>query len=276
MKSTDEKAFAITLAGTLQVVYEKTVTPALLDVWFASVQQYALADVQAAFMSYVTHPTDCKFPPKPGDILRHLTAAQGDDGRPGPDEAWGLLLRLLNDERETGVLSDEIREGWTACQPILDLGDEVGARRCFLEVYARHVQEARSEGLQARWTVTLGTDSSLRETRLREAVQTRRIGSDYARSLLPGSTPTSLSKVAALLGGPDASPEQLKVSNGLKELARIIRSSSAEADQRRVGESQQRREREAERKQHIHELVEAELLQRGIHTAPPHDAQEAA
>ena len=126
MKSTDKAAFGITLTGHLQEVYEKTVTPALLSVWFASLQPYELAAVQAAFERYITDPNDCRFPPKPGDIIRHIESASADDGRPGADEAWGMLLRLVNDERETGVLTDEMRIVWTACQPILDRGDEVG------------------------------------------------------------------------------------------------------------------------------------------------------
>ena len=95
-------------------------------------------------------------------MIRHLQPRAGDDGHPSADEAWGLLLRLIRDERETGVLSDEMRAGWATCQPILDLGDEVGARRCFIEVYQRHVQEARQKGQGARWTVTLGADPQLR------------------------------------------------------------------------------------------------------------------
>lgn len=278
MKSTDEKAFAITLAGTLQVFYEKTVTPALLDVWFASLQQYELADVQAAFRSYVTHPTDCKFPPRPGDIIRHLPQAATDDGHPGPDEAWGMLLRLIQDERETGVLTDEMRAGWQACQPILDLVDEVGARMCFLDVYRRRIQEARQNGLKARWTVTLGTDPALRDQRLNEAVTARRISVDYTRSLLTGPTPASLAQVAGLLEGPEASPQELKTASSFRELAEIIQKSQAKADQGWIDKCQQRqqqREAEIERKRQIQAQVEAELLKRQS-TPRPHDHQEAA
>jgi hypothetical protein len=275
MKSADEKAFAITLAGTLQVVYEKTVTPALLDVWFASLQQYELVDVQAAFRSYVTHPTDCKFPPKPGDIIRHLPTAATDDGHPGPDEAWGLLLRLVNDERETGVLTEEMRAGWEACQPILDLGDEVGARMCFLDVYRRRIQDARQSGRRAHWTVTLGTDPTLRVQRLNEAVTARRIGMDQARSLLPGPTPTSIDHVAGLLEGPDASPQDLTTSQRLRDLAQMLRDLRVESDRRWAEQRQQQRESAAEQQRQALAAAEAELLKRELPTVP-NDRQKAA
>jgi hypothetical protein len=68
-----------------------------------------------------------------------------------------MLLRVIRDERETGVLSDEMRIGWAACQPILDLGDEVGARLAFRESYTHEVENARKIAVAPRWTPTLGT-----------------------------------------------------------------------------------------------------------------------
>ncbi len=278
MKSTDEDAFAAMLTGVMTDVYDKAIKPTLINLWIASLQPYELVDVQAAFESYVTHPTDCKFPPKPGDIIRHLPQAATDDGRPGPDEAWGLLVRLIQDERETGVLTEEMRAGWEACQPILDQGDEVGARMCFLDVYRRRTQEARQNGLKARWTVTLGTDPALRDQRLSEAITARRISADHARSLLSGPTLGSLAQVAGLLEGPSASPQELKVASSFRELAEIIQKSQTKADQGWIDKCQQRqqqREAEIERKRQIQAQAEAELLKRQP-IPMPHDHQEAA
>ena len=80
----------MTLAECLKLIYEKPVTPAVINVWFGSLQRYELAD-----------------------------------------------------ERETGVLTEEMRIGWTTCQPILDQGDEFGARLAFRGTYAREVEKAR-------------------------------------------------------------------------------------------------------------------------------------
>lgn len=256
MLATDKPRFAALLAGCLYEIYEKAVTPTLLTVWFASLQRYELADVQVAFANYITDPKDCKFPPKPGDIIRHLTASAPDDGHPSPDEAWGLLLRLIRDERETGVLTDEMRAGWQACQPILDLGDEIGARRCFLETYARWVAEARQRGFKARFTATLGTDPKLREQRLLEAVNARRMDSEQVRLLLPGPAPASLDQVAGLLEGPTAPKSDVETAARLRALAAMIRSSSAAAEQQRNEERARARAAEAEQKRWIGAMLD--------------------
>ncbi|KAB2923237.1 MAG: hypothetical protein F9K25_18595 [Candidatus Contendobacter sp.] len=227
MNSTDKPGFATAILAIAEI-YGKALSPAAIGIYWNALQGYPLAKIQSAIERHVTDPTSGQFFPKPADIIRYLPAAQTDDGHPDPDEAWGLLVRLIRDERETGVLTDEMRAGWAACQPILDLGDEVGARRCFLAVvYARHVQEARQRGLTARWTATLGTDARLREMRLKEAVQARRIGLDRVRALLPGLTPASIGQVAGLLEGPGASFDELETAERLRALAAMLRASSA-------------------------------------------------
>ncbi len=255
MKSTDRAAFAETL-GDCMTFYEKVITPSQITIWFTSLQPYELAAVQAAFGRYITDPNDCRFPPKPGDIIRHIQSASADDGRPGADEAWGLLLRVIRDEHETGVLTDEMRAGWTACQPILALGDEVGARRCFLEVYARHVAEARQRQRPARWTVTLGTCPQLRAQRLTEAMQANRLSRDQITALLPGPTPASLDQVAGLLEGPGSTRKDADTAQRLRALAAMLRSSSAEAEARRAAERQRQREQETEKKREIKRLID--------------------
>ncbi len=124
------------------------------------------------------------------------------------------------------MLTDEMREAWAACGAILASGDQIGARRCFIEVYQRHVREADQNGAVARWSVTLGTDARLREARLKEAVEARRISLDQVRALLPGPAPASISKVAGLLEGPDASEQDARTAARLRALAALLRSIS--------------------------------------------------
>ena len=124
MNATDKSAFATSIVGCLQEVYEKSVTSNTLSVWFAALQAYPLEAVQAAIQNHITDPERGRFAPKPADIIGRIVETVSDD-RPGPDEAWGLLLRVIRDERETGMLTDEMRAGWQACGPILEVGDEV-------------------------------------------------------------------------------------------------------------------------------------------------------
>ncbi len=263
MQATDKPAFAALIAKTWRF-YDKTPTAETVADWFDVLESFPLDAIATAFKRHLTDPKAGPYLPKPGDIIRHLPISQTDDGHPGPDEAWGLLLRLMRDERETGVLTDEMRTGWATCQPILDLGDEVGARMCFLDVYRRRIQDARQRGNPAHWSVTLGADPQLRIQRLSEAVAARRIDADQARWLLPGPPLASLAQVAGLLEGPDASLQERNTSQRLRGLAQMIRKSQADADAHWVEQRQQQREAEAEQKRQMQAHVEAELLKRGI------------
>jgi hypothetical protein len=256
MQPTDKAAFGVLLIGYFQEVYERSVTPALLSVWWAALQKYPLADVEAAFARYVADPACCRYPPKPGDIVRYLGGDEADDGRPSADEAWGMLFRLVWDERETGVLSDEMREGWAACGPILDAGDEVGARRCFIEAYSRAVAFARQRREVARWTVTLGTDPALRAIRIDEAVRYRRIGRDHAAGLLSGPSPAAIDQVAGLLSGPESPPQSRDVAELLRGLAAMLRRSIADDDSRRRVDIETARAAEDAEKARIADLIE--------------------
>ena len=200
--------------------------------------------MQRAIERHVHDPDAGQYFPKPADLIRHLSTAAPRDDRPGPDEAWGLLVRLMRDERETGVLTDEMRQGWAVCGPIFALGDEVGARKAFLDAYGRASAEARERRQPPRWTVTLGTDPQLRIQRLSEAVTARRLTADHAYALLPGPAPASLNHVALLLEGPNASAEERRTAERLRALAALLKASSAQAEDRRA--VQRQRDREAD------------------------------
>ena len=264
MQATDEIAFAALIAKTWRF-YDKKPTGETVADWFEMLTGFDLAAIATAFQRHLIDPKAGQYLPKPADIIRHLpTTAATDDGHPGPDEAWGLLVRLIQDERETGVLTEEMRAGWQACQPILDLGDEVGARMCFLDVYRSRIQDARQNGFKAHWTVTLGADPTLRVQRLQEAVTAHRISADQARALLPGPTPVSLDSVAGLLEGPDASPAERQTASRFSDLAQLLRDLRVDSDRQWA----EQHEAKAETRKQALAAAEAELLQRELRTAP--------
>lgn len=234
-----------------------TTEPELIADWLDEFAAYPLAALDDAFRH---HRRTSPYPPKPADLYRCLEGADAKDGRPTGDEAWGLLLRLIRDERETGVLTDEMRTAWGLCDPILKAGDEVGARRCFLDAYARAVNAARAQHQAIHWTVTLGADPTLRQQRLGEAVSAGRLTADHARALLPGPTPTTINHVAGLLEGPDASAEERAIAERLRLLVQTLRASSAEAEARRAEQRQRERDAEEARRQDL--LDQARALAR--------------
>ena len=250
MQATDKVPFAALILKTWRF-YGKTPDGEEVAGWYELLEGFALEAVAAAFKAHLTDPDRGQYLPKPADVIRHLPAAAVHDGRPGPDEAWGLLLRFVNDEADTGVYTEEMRHGWQACDPILKQGDEIGARRCFLDAYSRAVQDARQQRQSVRWNVTLGHDPQLRIQRLNEAVAAGRLSADHARALLPGPTPTTISQVAGLLEGPVASAEEQRTAERLRALAQLLNASSAEAEQRRAEERQRQRDAEEARRQEL-------------------------
>lgn len=240
--------------------------PVLIADWMDEFHEYPIDALEMAFRR---HRRESPHTPTPKDIYRYLDGQQADDNRPGPDEAWGMLLRLIQDELETGMLTDEMRAGWQACQPILDMGDEVGARRCFIEVYGREVDIARRHHTPARWEVSLGTDSRLREIRLHEAIHAGRISRDHAQSLLPGPAPVSIDHVAGLLEGPGATKSDFDVAAKLRGLAQALRQGLNDSRDREREERERQRAEEAAKKRDIQRLLD----ERGYGAS---DSEEAA
>ena len=245
MKSTDKPAFALALTGCLTEIYDKHISPALLEVWYNALSPCALADVQAALTAHIADPERGQFPPKPADIIRQLQARppdEGDSGHPGPEEAWGMLIHFVNDEQETGLYTEPMRHAWEACDPILKLGDEVGARMCFLETYRKALKRAVETRNPPQWILTMGSDVERRKLALQDAVAAKRISADYAQSLLPAPV-ASMDHLAGLLehDGPQADPDQPSLSERLRDLAKKLRASQADEQTPAMQDEEKRR-----------------------------------
>lgn len=258
MTPADKPDFGRLLVTAFRFVGQELTAEAAAD-WYDEFEGYPLAALAAAFRR---HRRDSPYPPKPSDLYRHLDGGGADAGRPTPDEAWGLLRRFVDDEAETGVLSEEMRAAWAVCHPVLAAGDGVGARRAFIDAYARAVAAARERREPARWTVTLGADPQLREARLREAVAAGRLSADHVRALLPGPTPNSIEQVAGLLEGPAAGAEEAKSANVLREIAAMLRRSMAADESERAAARERRKAAEDAERQRQIEIAEREAANR--------------
>lgn len=96
-----------------------------------------------------------------------------DDGRPGVEVAWAMVPR---NEYDTVVLTEETMLALRQAQPLLNLGDEIGARMAFKEAYNAALALARAQQKPAKWQVSLGFDAAGRPGPLAEAVRYGRIG----------------------------------------------------------------------------------------------------
>lgn len=105
-----------------------------------------------------------------------------DDGRPGAEEAWAMLPK---DEAVSAVWTEEMRAGAAAASPLLAVGDKVGARMAFKEVYGAAVASARDNRVAPQWSATLGHDANGRAAALSQAVSMGRISLENARLYVP-------------------------------------------------------------------------------------------
>lgn len=176
--------------------------------------------------------------------LAHVMARL-TDGRPGADEAWGIALDSL-DERHTVITTPEIIEALAKARPVLDVGDEVGARMAFKEAYARIVAQARAEGRAVAWQASLGWDVDLRVAALREGVRAGRLAAPKAVAMLPRPPK---------VGGKDEPPATPEDIQRMREALAQLKPASAKVREALAARAAAERERLALAKQATAEKV---------------------
>lgn len=106
----------------------------------------------------------------------------------GGNEAWALALLAMQGS-ETGLTTNEIEGAMRAARPILELGDKVGARVAFLEVYRRLVEQAQKEGRANEWKFTGSPSASQQAVVVGIAVNDGLLSEQDAKELLKRSRP---------------------------------------------------------------------------------------
>lgn len=142
--------------------------------WFRALQAHPLDVVRSAFDAHVKDPQRGRFVPTPADIIAQIEGLAENDGRPGAEEAWAMSI-AARDEAETLVWTQEMATAWGIAKPVMDAGDEVGARMAFKEAYARLVDEARRQRMPAFWSVSQGFDAERRAPAISAAVAAGRL-----------------------------------------------------------------------------------------------------
>lgn len=195
-------------------LHSKTLPANAKALFFRSLDAYPLAVVRKALDAHVKDPQRGQFPPKPADLIAQIEGASGNDARPGPEEAWAIAVQAF-DEASTVVLNEEIAEALGTARPIFEIGDEVGARMAFKEVYVRLVSKARASGVSPHWWPSLGSQVDARHVAIERAI---------VQGLLPASAPVVQSMLPApadatpLLSAVSSKPEARKTLDALRKL----------------------------------------------------------
>lgn len=173
MRETDLSAFSAMLDDVATVLPPTApLNSTARAMFFRSLANLTLESVRAALDAHVRDPQRGRFFPKPADVLAQVETR--DDGRPGADEAWAVAVRSMNEDA-TIVWTSEIALAWGIARPVMQLGDEVGARIAFRDVYNRLVREARISGTAVDWNASLGHDPEGRAAPIIEAAALRRL-----------------------------------------------------------------------------------------------------
>lgn len=210
MQPEDRKEFNVMMV-TAMAVYERQITGALADLYFAALGPYTLQQVSDGFARHLQDPVDGKFSPKPADIIRQIQGVTHDDRRPGKDIAWSMAMRSL-DDLETVVLTDEILAAREMAMPLLEIRDKVAARLAFVEAYEKQVDMARRSGKPINVFVSLGDDKARRAPAVEEAVRSGLLTQEQASPhlLRIGQETQPISDegaaIAGLLAGPAGKP----------------------------------------------------------------------
>ncbi len=243
MRASDLDTFAEMLDAVCGLLSRGAYRPSDVNtaLWFRALVDHDIATVRAAFDAHVRDPQRGRFVPTPADLIAQIQGADGGDGRPGPEEAFALALRGA-DEAVTIVWTDETAQAWAIAKPVMDLGDEVGARMAFREAYGRLVDAARRERRPANWSASLGFDLAGRAQALDAA---------HSAGLLPApdllALPAPVESLAALTAcAPPHIREKLaevreKLTSGAsRSLA------AAEEDRRRTAEAKAEAQRKVD------------------------------
>jgi hypothetical protein len=165
------------------------------------------------------------------ELTHRLTGAalidrlEQSDVRPHADEAWSLAVTAY-DEDNTVVWTEEMAAAYGIALPLLNGGDDIGARMAFRAAYQRMTDSARQDGKPAKWLPSLGRDPDLRTAVLEQAVERGLLTQAHVAGLLPAPATTD-NPVATLLrlvadNGhridkiPDSAPFQLPRTTGGK------------------------------------------------------------
>lgn len=171
MTDNDKPEFVSLLSASLEAYSKPLPSMPTIFLWFNVLKPYPIELVRNAFNHHVA---EGEFPPVPASIKARCDSITGGDGRPGPDEAWGIAL-LASDESETVVSNEEIAASLEAARPLLEVRDRIAARRTFIDVYERITGRNRAAGVPVRWFASNGTDPVRRQVALEKAVSDYRL-----------------------------------------------------------------------------------------------------
>jgi hypothetical protein len=76
MQTEDRSRFASAIHGTFEIYSPKPVSEQLMDIWWATLKPYDIADVCRALTKHISDPERGQYQPKPADVIRFLACGE--------------------------------------------------------------------------------------------------------------------------------------------------------------------------------------------------------
>lgn len=240
MNKQDLKPFSALLAE-VSATYGRPSSEGQVSMFFGVLADYSFSEVRCAMLEHMRDPEKGRFMPLPADLIARMSGGLVNDGRPGDEEAWAIS-RKAGDELDTVVWTEEMRQAFGICRPVLEAGDEIGARMAFKQSYARLVSEARARRELAAWSCSLGDDKERRVIAIERAVKDGRISQFAAAGLLPAPK----IEISGLLGSSSASDsEKKKAAENCRRLLEMLKAPLRDDDSQKIDEKEIERRRKS-------------------------------
>lgn len=164
-------------------IYDKEATINKAKIYWSMLGQYPVDRLSAAAHAWIRK---SRFMPKPADFI---TLLEGNQRHPSADEAWAIAI-LADDEANTVVWTQEISRAWALAKIVYRNGDTIGARRTFIEVYERYLNEVLLKNTPMKILISPGTDKEKRRDTLMNAVNSGLILPEETNFYLPAQENT--------------------------------------------------------------------------------------
>jgi len=232
----------------LQKGYGKEVSEQMVFMAWSALSGYSQEEIEYGIKAHIADREQGRFAPMPAHIIDQIERAHENDGRPDANEAWSLVPKS---ESETVVWTEETKQAFWVCQPLIESGEVIPARMAFIEHYNKCVKQARKDRKPVHWSISQGTDKDSRDAVISNAIERKLISSKVGNTLLTHNdyAPDDLLKIE--FKSERSSEEQenrSKISKFIKEiLAEMDNDDSSlkpdiEEQQRKSEEENRRRE----------------------------------
>ena len=161
-----EKREFMAVVMTTADLYDKTIKPERVAVYWEALKHRELADIKVAINKHVQDAERGRFFPLPADVSAQLPAERSL--WIGADEAWAMCPK---DDQVSAAVFVEMMQALDVANPLIADGDMIAARMAFRSAYERIVGEAKTEGRKPKWFPSLGEDKAGRHSAQVKAVE---------------------------------------------------------------------------------------------------------